>query len=156
MQINGSSNGEYQQLYPKTLSGNVTLNNGQTLEDWKYDVEDILNDTRERLYDILWEGRTTLGDGERIDITKNLTDCRNGWIFLFKQTGSLHNYNYQYIPKIHPYIAESDKGTKFVLGARGGTFVQKYVYIKDNYIAGHSSNTSGGNENQELVNIIAY
>lgn len=156
MQMNGNTNGKYQQLYPKTLSGNVTFNNGQTLEQWKYDVEDIMNDTREPLYTILWEGRAILGSGERIDIDKKLTECKNGWILLFKQTGYSHNYNYQYVPKVHPYVTESEKATKFVLGAQGGAFVQKYIFIQDNYIEGFRTNSSGGNENQELIRIIAY
>lgn len=160
MQINYNNNGNFEKLYPITLSGNVKLNNGKNIEEWKMEVDDDFNNIEQKfenslINNSLWSGKSLLGSTDIITPTKKLKDCKNGWLLMFKYTGSYHNLNYEYIPKHHLTVGNSG-GIKLVLGSASGTYVQKYIYIKSETIAGYSANVENGNEKMELFNVYEY
>ena len=167
MQINYNNNGNFEKLYPITLSGNVKLNNGKNIEEWKMEVDDDFNNIEHRTSELeqqfesslinnsLWSGNSLLDSTDVITPTKKLVDCKNGWLLMFKYAGAYNNLNYEYIPKHHLTVGNSG-GVKLVLGSTSGTYVQKYIYVKSDKVTGHSSNVASGNEVIELFNIYEY
>ena len=103
MQINYNNNGVFEKLYPVTLGGNVRLNYGKTLEEWKMEVDNDFNILEEKNSEntSLWSGNSTLSSTDIITPTKKITDCKNGWLLMFKYAGAYNNLNYEYIPKHH-------------------------------------------------------
>lgn len=103
MQMNYKKSGQFEKLYPITLGDNVKLNNGQTLEEWKKQADDLLNNVEDTGYNVLWEGSEVMakkadGTAQEITISKNLSECNNGWILVFKDAGANSNYSYHYVP----------------------------------------------------------
>ena len=163
MEINYKDNGDFKKIYPTTLSENVIMNSGKNVEKWKKEVDDDLNKIEDNINLLkaepttgkIWEGNTTLSAGERVTPSKPILDCKNGWLLIFKYVGAHSNFNYEYIPKIHIPITNSG-GIKLVLGSANGTYVQKYIYIKNETISGHDTNINNGNEKIELFNVYEY
>ena len=157
MQINYNNNGNFEKLYPITLSENVKLNNGKNIEEWKMEVDDDFNILEEKNSEntSLWSGFSTLSSTDIITPTKKITDCKNGWLLMFKYAGAYNNLNYEYIPKHHIVVGNSG-GIKIKLASVSGTYVQKYIYVKSDTVTGHSSNVASGNEVMELFNIYEY
>lgn len=169
MQINYTNDGIYNKIYPVTISENVKLNIGKNLEEWKQEVDEDFNNIEDDIQNInnryeddkkiniLWQGNSVAGSGFNITPSKKLSDCKNGWLLAFKLAGNSNNYNYQHIPKEHVSLTSgTDRGVKCVLGSLGGTIVQKYMYIYDDKIIGHSSNSSTENEKMELFSVAEY
>lgn len=157
MQINYKKNGEFQKLYPKTLSGNVTFNNGQTIEEWKQEIDDIVN-KKEDKFEELWSGRDNLTGDSIIRPSKRLSECNNGWLLVFTNSKSLNNFNYYYVPKIHlklPLNIKTD-GIKVLTGSAGGVITSKYIFVEDDTIRGHSVNENGDNVESGLHKVFEY
>ena len=62
MQINYNNNGNFEKLYPITLSGNVKLNNGKNIEEWKMEVDDDFNNIEHRTSELEQQFENSLND----------------------------------------------------------------------------------------------
>lgn len=156
MQMNYKVAGQFEHLYPITLGDNIKLNNGQTLEQWKQQIDDLYNAKEDTDYNEVWSGSETLDGTKEVLPLKPLSECSNGYILVFKEpSGASGNVNYCYVPKTQPSMYASF-GIKFLVGVRSGGIRSKFIYIEDNKIRGHSSNGTGGNEETVLVKIISY
>lgn len=161
MQMNYKKSGQFEKLYPITLGDNVKLNNGQTLEEWKKQADDLLNNVEDTGYNVLWEGsevmgKNTDGTAARITISKNLSECNNGWILVFKDAGANSNYSYHYVPKNHTTNLGATAGMKFIMGGSGNAFCSKFVFISENTIKGHTVNETNGNDVVALCQVLSY
>lgn len=163
MQIKHKRNGVYEHLYPKTLSENVEMNDGNNVEQWKKEVEDDLNDVKEvseRLKDglsNLWSGSKLMDSNDVVRPRKKLSECFTGWILVWKRAGSRSQFQYTVIPKIHvDVISGSTGGTKSVLSTIDSKVVIKYIYIVDDEITGHGSNTESDNSDIELAGVYEF
>lgn len=156
MKMQYNKDGTYEPMFPVTLGDNVNLNNGQTLEQWKTQIDDLYNIKEDDDYNTIWTGSMTMNDTDEVVTLKPLTECENGWILVFKEpSGASGNVNYCYVPKVQPDLYAS-YGINFVVGVRSGGVRAKFLYINDLTITGHSSNATGGNEDTELVRVISY
>lgn len=161
MQMNYKKSGQFEKLYPITLGDNVKLNNDQTLEQWKKQVDDLLNNVEDTGYNVLWEGsevmaKNTDGTSKEITISKKLSECNNGWILVFKDVGENSNYSYHYIPKYHTVNLGASAGMKFIMGASGNVYISKFVFISDTTIKGHRVNGTNGNDVVVLCQVLSY
>lgn len=157
MQMNYKKDGKFEKLFPKTLSGNVMFNNGQTVEDWKMEIDNYINKTEDK-FEELWSGNDLVTPSSNITPSKKLSDCNNGWLLVFKNSASVNNFSYHYIPKIHlklPRDLASD-GVKLLTGSSGGAIAHKYIFIENNLIKGFSTNETGDNAKTELYKIYEY
>lgn len=156
MKMQYNKDGSYEPMFPVTLGDNVNLNNGQTLEQWKTQIDDLYNIKEDDDYNTIWTGSMTMNATDEVITLKPLTECENGWILVFKEpSGASGNINYCYVPKVQPDLYASF-GIKFVVGVRSGGVRAKFLYINNLTITGHSSNATGGNEDTELVRVISY
>lgn len=156
MKMQYNKDGSYEPMFPVTLGDNVNLNNGQTLEQWKTQIDDLYNIKEDDDYNTIWTGSMAMGGTDEVTTLKPLTECENGWILVFKEpSGASGNVNYCYVPKVQPDLYSSF-GIKFVVGVRSGGVRDKFLYIKDLTITGHNSNATGGNEETVLVRVISY
>lgn len=145
--------GQFEHLYPITLGDNVKLNSGNTLEEWKQEVNDLLNAVEDG-YTEIWSGNDILEvQGSGITLPSTLSSAKNGWILVFEPVDSSSNKNYCYIPRVHP---DGSSGIKFVVGGKGGVIYSKFVVINGTSLNGHSTNGSDGNENMALKQVIKY
>lgn len=152
MQMNYKIAGQFEHLYPITLGDNVKLNSGKTLEEWKQEVDDLLNAVEDG-YTEIWSGNDILGvTGSGITLPSTLSSAKNGWILVFEPAGSASNTNYCYVPKVHP----NGNPIKFIVGGIGGAMYSKYVYIDGATLNGHSTNGESGNEIMALKRVIKY
>lgn len=151
MQMNHKVAGQFERLYPVTLGDNVNLNSGQTLEQWKQEVADLLNSI-ENNYTEIWTGNEVMGvTGSGITMPSTIASAKNGWILVWEPVSAVSNINYCYVPKI-----SSEYGLKFIIGGEGGSICSKFIIIKGAQINGHSTNASGGNEKMALKKVISY
>ena len=157
MQMNYKKNGEFEKLYPKTLAGNVLFNNGQTIEEYKKEIDDTIN-KKEDTFQELWSGNDAMGDGVSINPSKKLSECQNGWVFVFKNQHSSTNISYHYVPKVHIKLSNnsSSNGLKIIAGGSSGVLTHKYLLVGDGTIKGHSSNVLDGNDKTALYKILEY
>lgn len=157
MQINYKKNGEFEKLYPKTLAGNVLFNNGQTAEEYKQEIDDTIN-KKEDTFQELWSGNDTMGEGASVNPSKKLSECQNGWIFVFKNQNSGTNISYHYVPKVHIKLSNnsSSNGLKILAGASTGVLTHKYLLVGDDTIRGHNSNDADSNSRTVLYKILEY
>lgn len=145
--------GQFEHLYPITLGDNVKLNSGKTLEEWKKEVDDLLNAVEDR-YTEIWSGNEVLGvTYSGITLPSTLSSAKNGWILIFEPVGSTSNKNYCYIPKVH---TNGGDGIKFIIGGEGGKVYSKLVVINGTSLNGHSTNGANGNESMALKRVIKY
>ena len=161
MQMNYKKSGQFEKLYPITLGDNVKLNNGQTLEQWKKQADDLLNSVEDTGYNVVWEGsevmgKNTDGTAAQITISKKLSECNNGWILVFKDAGANSNYSYHYVPKYHTSILGDSTGMKFIMGASGNAVCSKFIFIGDTTIKGHTVNGTNGNDVIVLCKVLSY
>ena len=153
--------GKFEKMYPKTLSNNVSLNNGLNVEEWKNEVDDFINESKdgnnnESSFEILWRGEDLLSGSTSLKPSKKLTECPNGWILVFRNASAMNNFSYHYIPKWHALL-ETDEGIKIFTGSSGGVIAQKYVIISDGTtIKGISNNASGDNAKTTMFRVLEY
>lgn len=156
MKMQYNKDGNYEPMFPVTLGDNVNLNNGQTLEQWKTQIDDLYNIKEDDDYNTIWTGSMVMNETDEVITLKPLTECENGWILVFKEpSGASGNVNYCYVPKVQPDLYAS-YGINFVVGVSSGGVRAKFLYINNLTITGHSSNATGGNEETELVRVISY
>lgn len=157
MQMNYKVDGEFEKLYPKTLSSNVKFNNGVNLEEYKKEIDDYINKTQDK-FEELWSGEDGIDVTSDIKPSKNLSDCNNGWLLVFKNEWNNNNFNYAYIPKVHLLVTAkpSTEGVKIITGSSGGIISHKYVFFRDASITGHGSNVTGDNARTVLYKIYEY
>ena len=154
MQMNYKIAGQFEHLYPITLGDNVKLNSGKTLEEWKQEIDDLSNLMQDSITEV-WSGSEVMEAEKTITIPKSLSDCKNGWILVFKYASSNANYSYHYVPKIHTSIASANASTKFVT-SQSQTLLVKSLYFTDTTIRGFSTNNSGGNEAIVLIKVFSH
>ena len=160
MQMRYKKAGEFEKLFPITLGDNVNLNNGQTIEEWKKEVDGFLNDVEDEGYGVLWEGSEIMGKlpdetAQKITISKKITECKNGWILVFKDAGANSNYSYHYVPKYHMSVLGASEGMKFIIGGSRNAFYSKYLFIGDDVITGHTVNGTNGNDVIVLCKVLS-
>src|SRR5699024_2320142 len=152
MQMRYKKAGEFEKLFPITLGDNVNLNNGQTIEEWKKEVDGLLN-TIENSYTDIWTGNDVMGVvNVGMTMPSTLASAKNGWILVWGPVSSDSNNNYCYVPKVH----NNGQGIKFIVGGTGGVVYSKFVAINGTQITGHNINNQNGNENMALKRVIAY
>lgn len=152
MQMNYKKSGQFEKLYPITLGDNVKLNSGKTLEEWKQEVDGLLNAVEDG-YTEIWSGNEILGvDGSGVTMPSTLSSAKNGWILVFETVSLTSNKNYCYVPKVHP----NGHAIKLIIGGSGGAIYSKYIYIDGAKINGHSTNGKSGNETMGLKRVIKY
>lgn len=147
--------GQFENMYPVTLGDNVRLNDGKTLEEWKQDVNDIENFVKDSSTKEVWNGSEVMDANTTINISSILSECKNGWILVFKYASSNANYSYHYVPKIHTSIATPNSSVKF-LTSQSNTLLVKSLYFTDTTIRGFKTNNSGGNEAVVLIKVFSY
>lgn len=143
-------------MFPKTLGDNVNLNSGQTLEQWKKQIDDMYNSIEDEDFNILWTGRDALGTGVELTMPKKLSECKNGWILVFGDHPSGSNFSYHYVPKNHTSIFDYTQGCKFLVGVKNSGITSKYLFIDDTHIKGHTANMGSGNDASALLRVISY
>jgi len=153
--IKHKDNDSWKELYPKTLAGNVKLEDGRSLEAYKEDVDSRFPDNL-----ALWEGSRYPTADQTTTPTKKLSECANGWLLRWQgyTTGeglTTNFYQYSYIPKIH---SRHDPGRpiRFVLAQTNGMTVYKYVFTHDDRLIGHDTNGDGDNSNIALSGIFEW
>jgi len=156
MQMKYKNKGEFEYMYPETLGDNVQLNNGQSLEDWKKQIDDLYNDKEDEDINTLWAGREVLGTGIVLLMSKPLSECKNGWILVFGDYPSGSNFSYHIIPKIHTSLYDYTQGVKMLVGVKNSGITSKYMFIDDTHIKGHTANTGNGNDGSALLKVISY
>lgn len=152
MQIKSKIAGNFEKLYPVTLGNNVKLNNGMNLEEWKKQIDDLYNKIEDD-YVSLWKGAYTMTGVESITLSKNLRECKHGWILVFKDANYDDNYSYHHVPKI---VLNRTSTLKFIVGASGGAVTSKLIVLTDTKLTGHNANASNGNEKSVLVEVYSY
>ncbi len=150
MQMRSKDENDWKNLYPKTLADNVTLNNGNSVQT---QIEEIEGRFPEDV--VLWEGSALLNAEDSVKPNKPLSECANGWILVWRLSGSNQQYQYQVIPKISLNFVGGG-GTRAVLGIAGGVMVHKYFYPRDTEITGHSSNENGDNAEMVLYRVLEF
>ena len=153
--IKGKKDGNFEELYPKTLADNVVLDNGKSLQELAYEMEELQPSNI-----LLWEGASYPDAGQTIKPSKPLKDCLNGWELRFqryvKGDGEKHSqYQYEYIRKTHALYADGG-GVRFTLSYQGGLVLQKFMYIHNDKIEGHDYNKEDDNHNLALTGIFEW
>lgn len=157
MQMRYNNNGKYDYIYPETLGSNVLLNNGQTLDEWKNQIDDLYNEKEDEDFNVLWTGMEPMDSTTELTMPKKLSECNNGWILVFGDNYSGGtNFSYHYVPKVHTSIYSYTSGCKFLVGARNGAITSKFIYIDDLHIKGHTTNVTTENNVSALVKVISY
>lgn len=156
MKMKYNTKGNFEYMFPETLGDNIKLNNGQTLEQWKKQVDDLYNAKEDEDYNTLWSGRETMGSGKEITMPKKLSECNHGWILVFGDHPSGSNFSYHHVPKIHPTLYDYTQGCKFLVWVKNSGITSKYLFIDDTHIKGHTANTGNGNDGSALLRVISY
>lgn len=156
MQMKYKNKGSFDYMYPETLGDNVRFNNGQTLEEWKKQIDDLYNAKEDEDFNTLWSGRDTMGTGVELAMPKKLSECKNGWLLVFGDHPTGSNFSYHYVPKIHPTLYSYTQGIKILVGVKNSGITSKYLFIDDTHIKGHTANTNNGNDGSALLKVISY
>lgn len=99
---------------------------------------------------ILWSGTSWMEDGITITLSEAISKQPNGIVVVFSwfdlETLQAKNYNYNsfFIPK-QLINLNNGVGHNFMMGTQTfNTICNKYLYISDTSISGHSANNAGG------------
>lgn len=162
MQMKYNKDGDFTNVYPETLAENVKFSSGDSLQEkqeetnrdlWRIDVLENSMPSTKSLYE---SDGLYMKESQTVTPSKKLSECMTGWILAWKKYDHRQQYNYTHVPKIHAEFAKASKGLKTVLSDRGGTIIQKYLYIDDKKIEGHDSNKEGDNEGLVLAGVFEY
>ncbi|MDY0395443.1 hypothetical protein RWE15_14580 [Virgibacillus halophilus] len=104
----------------------------------------------------LWAGERYPTASQVVKPAKTLSECRNGWILQWqryaKGSGRVDsNYQTTLIPK-----NLKGRGVRVLLADRWGPVVYKYLYVYDDRMEGHNSNSTGDNHNQALTEVLEW
>ena len=110
---------------------------------------------------ILFSGASLLLDGDVVNVSKNISDCANGWILHFTEFKSHMNGNTKnslnqwfFIPKESVQLA--DVGHSFALANSTGGVVTKFAYLQGNQITGHGVNNNTSSKQFALQHVLEY
>ena len=110
---------------------------------------------------ILASGASLLLDGDVVNVSKNISDCANGWILHFTEIKSRMNGNTKnslnqwfFIPKESVQLA--DVGHSFALANSTGGVVTKFAYLQGNRITGHGVNNNTSSKQFALQHVLEY
>ena len=153
--IKGKKDGNFEELYPKTLADNVILDNGKSLQELAYEIEELQASNL-----LLWEGESYPDASQTIKPSKPLKDCLNGWEIrsqsYTKGEGlNRQQFQYRYIRKTHA-LYDDGRSVRFVLSNAGGAVMQKFVYIYNDKIEGHDFNTEDDNHKLAISGIFEW
>lgn len=153
--IKGKKDGNFEELYPKTLADNVILDNGKTLQELAYEMEELQPSNL-----LLWEGESYPDANQSINPSKPLKDCLNGWELRFQSytpgSGTSNaQFQYKYIRKTHA-LYYNGNSVRFNLSYTGGLELQKFVYIYNDKIEGHDFNKEDSNRRLALTGIFEW
>src|SRR5699024_3974745 len=159
MQIKHKKDGSFEPLYPITLSNNVEMSSGESLEDWKRMTDEDINELTmliKRSKKPLWEGKDLVTNNSEIKPSKKLSECFTGWVFCWNNADGDQQHRYYHVPKYHLDLYESNGGTKMILSDRGNKTLHKYLNIRDDVAKGIAKNAEGDEAGQELIAIYEY
>src|SRR5690606_29888310 len=108
----------------------------------------------------LWTGQAYPLDTQTIRPSKPLSSCMTGWILRFQRyivgTGTQeNNFHYIHIPKTHALFKEG-AGIRITLGEDTDQTVTKYIYVYNDRIVGHASNSQNRAQNRALTGVFEY
>lgn len=110
---------------------------------------------------ILASGASLLLDGDVVNVSKNISDCANGWILHFTEFKRFMNGNTKssfnqwfFIPKESVQLA--DVGHSFALANSTGGVVTKFVWLQGNKITGHEVNNNTSSKQFALQHVLEY
>ena len=110
----------------------------------------------------LWTGQAYPLDTQTIRPSKRLSDCMTGWILRWQTytpgTGtSESNFQYTIVPKVHAEF-KNGFGMRVPLGATAvnQNVVNKYIYVYNDRIVGHSDNNQYGNQSRALTGVFEF
>lgn len=110
---------------------------------------------------VLASGVWWLGAGQVANVSKNISDCSNGWILHFTEyksgmTASTKNSlnHWFFIPK--ESVALADVGHSFPLVTSDGVNTSKYVWLQGTKITGHAANDNTNSRRFVLQHVLEY
>ncbi|MCY9324083.1 hypothetical protein [Bacillus haynesii] len=110
---------------------------------------------------ILWEGVFHMHSGHSVSPSRKITDCPNGWCFVWSDyTSKENNYDfvYTYVHKNHVHKFDG-RGTHHLVaaGVRTDQYLSKYLYVFTDKVTGNDSNNdSDVKKNVVLRQILAW
>lgn len=110
---------------------------------------------------VLASGVWWLTAGQVANVSKNISDCANGWILHFTEYKSGMNGNTKsslnhwfFIPKESVQLA--DVGHSFPLVTSDNVHTLKYVWLQGNKITGHAANDNTNSKRFALQHVLEY
>lgn len=146
--------------------------NDIVIDSWFDDVKikgdkiylDANNISISHLGNALWTGERYPTDAQAQTVypSKPLSDCMTGWILRWQTytpgTGtSESNFQYTIVPKVHANF-KNGYGIRVSLGfsPSNQNVVNKYIYVYNDRIVGHSDNNQYGNQNRVLTGVFEF
>ena len=110
---------------------------------------------------VLASGVWWLTSGQIANVSKNISDCANGWILHFteyqsgmnEKTKSSQNHWF-FVPKESVQLA--DVGHSFPLATADNVHTVKYVWLQGNKIIGHVANDNTNSKRFALQHVLEY
>ena len=110
---------------------------------------------------VLASGVWWLTSGQVANVSKNISDCANGWILHFTEYQSGMNENTKssqnhwfFVPKESVQLA--DVGHSFPLATADNVHTVKYVWLQGNRITGHVANDNANSKRFALQHVLEY
>lgn len=118
---------------------------------------------------VLWEGASYPNAATTLRPTKKISDCMNGWVFVWSDwnagtggnPGVLNDFHFAYtfVTKEHISKGWAGQGVYHAVPASESTIEYKYLYVWDDRIVGNdanSTNLTGGASDVVLRNILEW
>lgn len=106
----------------------------------------------------LWEGAIFMQSGQKINPSRHLEGCPNGWILQWSaySGGVAQNYSLTYTV-VHKgqYKVANGQGVNHVIPSGSGV-TNKYIYVSNTSIGGHTQNSQGENAKFVLRRVYAF
>lgn len=108
----------------------------------------------------LWNGIQYPSGSQTATPQKKLSECMNGWIvgwmgYVPGSGATDAQIQYTYIPKYHGHFY-GGKGVRVQLGHSGGSARSKYIYVHDDKITGHNTNSDSPNNSIAMFCILEW
>lgn len=104
----------------------------------------------------LWSGTMNMHGGQTVTPSKNINECRNGWILMWtKYSGGVQTF----ADIVEVYISKSfvstssGGGARLLFGGMGNVIIHKYLTINPSNIVGNAQNTTGDAQKSVLVRV---
>lgn len=108
---------------------------------------------------LLWSGVYYMQETQTITPTTPITECPNGWILAWSRysSGTAHDdsWSFSFIPRVWQETRSGGGGIHFALPTETGSF-DKYLYITNTQITGHSRNRTAPHNTRVLRYVFAW